>query len=43
MVASSRLLSPAGAGLAASLMTVTLKLYPNDVKIDVDTVQIGAI
>jgi len=36
-------LFPADAGLAASLMTLTIKLYPNGVKIDVDTVQIGAI
>jgi hypothetical protein len=36
-------LFPAKAELAASLMALTLKLYPNGVKIDVDTVQIGAI
>jgi hypothetical protein len=36
-------LFPADARLAASLMTATLKLYPNGVKIDVDTVQIDAI
>jgi hypothetical protein len=33
----------AGAGLAASLIAVTIKLYPNGVKIYLDGAQIAAI